>query len=163
MRSVRRAIAAVAAFICLSATASADSGPVIVIPGRGASIEGLEGGYAAGAVVFGDWGLFRPGHIAPRFEGPAVIAGPLRGTGWYPSSGRRPAIGRHEREPSPDAPKPQAAESYRRYWGIGSQDAGPAATNTQEGPTVIVAPSEVHHARPHPPAPVPIKPPVKHP
>ena len=150
----------------LSAPALADSGPVIIVPGRGISVDGLDGNYAAGAVVFGDWGLYRPGHMAPRFEGPAIIAGPIRGTGWYPSSGRRPVAGRMEREPDPYAPKPQAAESYRRYWGIGSQDAGPAAaTAPAEGPTVIVAPPEARHSsqlhKPPVPAPLPVKPPIK--
>jgi hypothetical protein len=46
-------------------TAHADHRPVIAVPGRPEVPVVIDGQNASWAVVIGDWGLYRPGHLAP--------------------------------------------------------------------------------------------------
>jgi hypothetical protein len=45
--------------------AYADHQPVIVVPGKRGVPVYVDGHEASGAIVSGDWGLYRPGHVAP--------------------------------------------------------------------------------------------------
>jgi len=60
-----------------------------------------------GAIIYGDWGLYRPGHMTPIYEGPLVIAAPRNGAGYYfptnrndPSAYRSRAVVPHVAEPA---------------------------------------------------------------
>jgi hypothetical protein len=100
-----------------------DSGPVIVIPTRRDVPVVLYGRDVSYVVVESDWGLARPGHLAPSIVGYAPPVGnrasPLRGVN-YPRYGRAPARGRNEVDPGPDRPMPEPAESFSRSWGAQS-------------------------------------------
>jgi hypothetical protein len=68
-----------------------------------------------GSVVHGDWGLYRPGHVAPWVEGPYVVGAPRYGYGaFYPTNRNDP--GAYRRRPPVD-PVPIPAEPYFRSWG----------------------------------------------
>ena len=46
-----------------------------------------------GAIIYGDWGLYRPGHMTPIYEGPLVIAAPRNGAGYYfPTNRNDPTV-----------------------------------------------------------------------
>lgn len=96
---------------------------------------------ADGAIVHGDWGLYRPGHVTPWVEGPAVIAAPRFGMGeYFPSNRNDP--GAYRRRPPVD-PRPIPPEPYYRSWGAQSQNPNPAGAAVYapfEPPAVIYAP-----------------------
>jgi hypothetical protein len=58
-------IAAVVAGLCAAGAAHADHVPAIVVPGKRGVPVIINGEDASGAIVIGDWGLYRPGHVAP--------------------------------------------------------------------------------------------------
>jgi len=128
MRHSMRMLATIAAgaAVALSGAGEAvaqDSGPVIVIPTRRDVPVVLYGRDVSYVVVESDWGLARPGHLAPSIVGYAPPVGnrasPLRGVN-YPRYGRAPARGRNEVDPGPDRPMPEPAESFSRSWGAQS-------------------------------------------
>ena len=103
-----------------------------------------------GVVVYGDWGLYRPGHMAPVYQGPFVIGIGRYGMGHYfPSNRNDPgAYRRRPREPGPDVPPP----SYYRSWGAQSQNADPNSATVYAPfapPDVIYAPrfDRDHHGK----------------
>lgn len=115
MRSAASAIAILWALAGSGAPARADHAPAFVVPTmRGVPVV-INGQDAAWAVVEGDWGLHRPGHgTRSVIHGHPVLMGPPP-RGYYPATGRRPRLGRHEIErPSDRVPRP--AQSYRRSW-----------------------------------------------
>lgn len=142
---MHRTIAALAFLLgygVASATALAgDSGPVIVIPGKPGVPVMINGYDASYAVVEGDWGLYRPGHVAPTIvSGPLFTPAPVYFQGYYPAFGRRPGYGRHEIEPPANRRLPTPAESFHRFWGA-SSDSIPATLDPPANPPpVIVAP-----------------------
>src|SRR5215213_3325121 len=83
----------------LAAPARAQTGPVIAIPGKLGVPVIVNGVIADGAVIWGDWGLARPGHGELVIEGPIAFSAPLDQRGYYPATGRMPRIGRYEIEP----------------------------------------------------------------
>jgi hypothetical protein len=128
MRHSMRMLAtiAVGAAVALSGAGEAvaqNSGPVIVIPTRRDVPVVLYGRDVSYVVVESDWGLSRPGHLAPSIVGYAPPVGnrasPIRGVN-YPRYGRAPARGRNEVDPGPDRQLPEPAESFSRSWGAQS-------------------------------------------
>ncbi|MEW6452664.1 MAG: hypothetical protein AB1490_18570 [Pseudomonadota bacterium] len=117
------AVGAAAAFSGVSDAVAQNSGPVIVIPTRRDVPVVLYGRDVSYVVVEGDWGLSRPGHMAPSIVGYAPPVGnrasPIRGVN-YPRYGVAPPRGRYEVEPPPDRQLPEPAESYSRSWGTQS-------------------------------------------
>ncbi|MEI9925465.1 MAG: hypothetical protein WDN50_20235 [Bradyrhizobium sp.] len=110
-----RAAFAGAFLIATTAAAFADSGPVIVIPGRAGVPVFINGIDASYAVVEGDWGLGKGIHVQPTVYG-GHYADPEPHVGhYYPSSGRVPGYGRLEIEP-PSNGRPQQGESYHQSW-----------------------------------------------
>ena len=108
-----------------SGLAGADMEPVIVIPGRPDVPVMMYGQDVRGAVIVGDWGLaqegvgitiIRPGLGSP-VPGPPLPAyyGPLVGP-FFPGTGRKPRVGRHEVIPPANRPLPPRAESFQRGW-----------------------------------------------
>jgi hypothetical protein len=124
-------------FCCLSARA-ADT-PVIVIPGKPGVPVIINGVDASYAVVEGDWGLDRPGHVPPTIITPPLLSGvPLRDSGYFPALGRRPGYGRLEIEPPPNRRKPPRAPSFRRGWSAASEPAPASKEQPDDRPQVNV-------------------------
>ncbi len=94
-----RAGLALAILIGTTLTAFADSGPVIVIPGRPGVPIVINGVDASYAVVEGDWGLAKNIHVQPTVYGGALRRSRSAVGHYYPSNGRMPGYGRFEIEP----------------------------------------------------------------
>jgi hypothetical protein len=118
----------------------ADTGPMIVIPGRPGVpvlINGIDASYG---VIEGDWGLAKSVHVQPTvYYGHAEAPPPPVGH-YYPSSGKLPGYGRVEIEPPADRPLPPQAESYFRSWSAQSAPPAQQAQPPQNPPPVILAP-----------------------
>jgi hypothetical protein len=135
-----RAGLALAILIGTCWTALADSGPVIVIPGRAGVpiiINGIDASYA---VVEGDWGLAKNVHVQPTIYGGRIIDPDPHVGHYYPSAGHSPGYGRLEIQPPTNRKLPQPAESYHESWS--SQSAPPQAQPEVPfyPPPVIIAP-----------------------
>lgn len=104
---------------------AADSGPVIVLPGRHGLPVIINGVDVTGAVLEGDWGLYSPHMVGPTIV-PAWVPGwTYRGIyyrgryvqgSYYPAFGHEPGYGRHEIEPPADRRLPPPAPSFHRSW-----------------------------------------------
>jgi hypothetical protein len=131
---------ALAILIGTSAAALADSGPVLVIPGRPGVPIIINGVDASYAVVEGDWGLGSRVRVTPTVYGGRYVD-PTPNVGhYYPSDGRLPGYGRLEIEPPANRKLPQPAESYHQSW---SAQSTPQAVQPQVPfypPPVILAP-----------------------
>src|SRR5258708_20003400 len=100
-----RAGLALAILIGTTWTAVADTGPVIVIPGRPGVpivINGIDASYA---VVDGDWGLGKGVHVQPTVYGGRPID-PLPNVGHYSPSPGKPPGHRRLNTPPPPTPRP---------------------------------------------------------
>jgi hypothetical protein len=137
--------------------------PVIVVPGRPDVPVILNGYDVSGAVVEGDWGLERPGHVAPTIVDGPLIPAPyyargdyLYGRGYYPATGRRPGYGRYEIQPPPNRTLPPPAPSYHREYGIESSPNPVTEYPPYDPPPVIMAPrignrgNDPHNSTRHP-------------
>jgi hypothetical protein len=128
---------------------AADSGPVIVLPGRHGLPVLINGVDVTGAVLEGDWGLYSPHMVgptiipAPWFPGRSRPGSYYQGRyvegGYYPAFGREPGYGRHEIEPPPDRRLPPPAPSFHRSWSSQS-DPVPASLDPPAQSPLIVAP-----------------------
>lgn len=151
MRSARApsfVVAALATTILGAAPAPcADSGPVIVVPGRHGRPIIINGVDVTGAVIEGDFGLYSPHMVNPVVIPAPVFAPPLfypggydprrYDDGYFPELGRTPGYGRREIEPPADRPLPPPAPSFRRSWSSQSQ---PAPASVDPPPPLFVAP-----------------------
>src|SRR5947209_7085131 len=99
------------AALAVAAPALAENEPVIVIPGRAGVPVMMYGVDVSGAVIEGEWGLNRPGIVAPsvimRYWGHDVYVTP---SAYFPVTGQQPRVGRLEVIPPPNRrlPKPAA-------------------------------------------------------
>ncbi|MCC6946471.1 MAG: hypothetical protein IT539_01765 [Bradyrhizobiaceae bacterium] len=94
-----------------------------------------------GSIVHGDWGLYRPGHMAPWVEGPVVISAPRGGLGQYFPTNRDDPGAYRRRPPVDRVPIPP--EPYYRSWGVQSQNLDPNSATVYapfDPPAVIYAP-----------------------
>ena len=135
-----RAGVALAILIGTNWTALADSGPVIVIPGRPGVpiiINGIDASYA---VVEGDWGLGKGVHVQPTIYGGRPIPPEPPVGHYYPSAGNPPGYGRLEIEPPANRKLPQPAESYHDSW---SAQSTPQAVQPPVQPEVPFYPPPV--------------------
>ena len=106
-----RAITALAILIGTAATAVADTGPLVVIPGKVGVPVIINGRDVSYAVVEGEWGLAKHFRNAARvYSGWDDYRGPEVGH-YYPTAGRTPGYGRLEIEPPANRALPQPAES----------------------------------------------------
>jgi hypothetical protein len=122
------------------APAFAGSGPVIVVPGRPGVPVMVDGVDVSGAVIYGDWGLARPGHGQLIIEGPVVYTAPWIARGYYPSAGHAPRYGRLEIEPPPQR-RPRPSTSFSRSWSAEPDTTRPVTEYPPfNPPPVIVAP-----------------------
>jgi hypothetical protein len=146
--------------------------PEIVVPGRADVPVIINGVDASWSVVEGEFGLDRPGAMAPViiFQ-PFLAAAPYTAApkSYFPKDGKKPGYGRLEIIPPPDAPKPPPAPTYYRSWS--SQSAPGPVTDyaPYPMPPVVVQPGfgqnhhqdHDHHGRPGEPGTG--RPPVKGP
>jgi hypothetical protein len=148
--------------VCGAGSARAQRAPVIVVPGRAGIPVMLWGQDVSGAVIEGEFGLDRPGHVpvtvippvGPYYAG--IPPQPPPG-GYYPTTGTRPRIGRDEAKPPPDQAPPRPAESFSRSWSSESPHL-PATIPPENPPPVIVAPQIYQQQQPWPPGPPPRRP-----
>jgi hypothetical protein len=124
---------------------AADSGPVIVLPGRHHLPVIVDGIDVTGAVVEGDWGLYSPHmrHLTvipapPTYSGDGYFGEYERGN-YFPALGREPGYGRREVEPSADRILPPPAPSFHRSWSSHSDALPPDLTPPAQTP-LLVAP-----------------------
>jgi hypothetical protein len=128
--------------------ALADSAPAFVVPGRPDVPVIINGVDASWGVVEGDWGLYRPGSVAPTVIPSPIVIPSRRGYGYFPSLGRAPGRGRLEIQPPPNRALPQPAESFHRVWSAGS-DPVSAGDPPADPPPVILAPPQPRARRHH--------------
>lgn len=127
-------------------SARAQTGPVIVVPGKAGLPVTINGVIVDGAVVYGDWGLARPGHGQIVIEGPVAFTTNFDSRGYFPATGRRPRIGRQEIEPA--APHARANTNYYRDWSAGSDMSRPVTEYPPfNPPPVILAPRKGQQQR----------------
>jgi hypothetical protein len=132
----------IAGLLFASASACADSQPVVVVPGRPGVPVIINGVDATGAVVYGDWGLYRPGAAVviegglwpPGVSAPALDEPPH----YFPSTGRTPAYGRKEIDPGPH--RRGLAPAYHKSWTSESQPGPVTEYPPFAPPPVVVAP-----------------------
>ena len=130
---------------------AADSGPVIVLPGKYGLPVIINGVDVTGAVLEGDWGLYSPHMVGPTIiPAPVLLPGQFyqgsyyRGRyvqgGYYPAFGREPGYGRHEIEPPADRRLPPPAPSYHRSWSSQSDPLPASLDPPAQSPPLIVSP-----------------------
>jgi len=136
-------------FLLAGAAARADSEPVIVIPGHLGVPVIINGIDASGAVVFGDWGLSRPGHGAVVIEGGGRDPRGPRRLHYFPATGKPPNYGRDEIQTPPS--RRGASTDFHRSWSAGP-GAEPATIPPGVPPVVIFDPRS-ERDRPKPPQP----------
>jgi hypothetical protein len=123
-------------------SARAQTGPVIVIPGKAGVPVTINGMIVDHAVVYGDWGLARPGHGQLVIEGPVGFTANWDSRGYFPATGHRPRYGRHEIEPPQ---RRRANGTFYREWSIESEFQRPVtAYPPVNPPAVILAPRREH-------------------
>ena len=127
----------------LAAPARAQTGPVIVVPGKIGVPVTINGVIVDGAVVYGDWGLARPGHGELVIDGPVAFAAPWDSRSYYPATGRAPRLGRQEIAPPAHRPR---LTTFRRDWSAQSDFTQPVTEYPPfSPPPVIMAPRERRH------------------
>jgi hypothetical protein len=148
----------IAASLMLAARepAAADNEPVLVVPGRPGVPVMMYGVDVSGAVIEGEWGLNRPGVVAPtvimRYWGHDVYETP---SGYFPTTGQRPRVGRLEVLPPPNRRLPKPAARYSRSWESHSDPFPATIPPPYELPPMVLAP-QIDHRRPaHAPTPHP--------
>jgi hypothetical protein len=122
-------------------SAAAQNEPVIVVPGRPGVPVMMWGVDVSGAVLEGEFGLNRPGVVAPtvimRYWPPGYYGTP---GAYYPATGQRPRYGRQEVIPPANRRLPPPAEPYHRDW-LSESGSAPVSTPVPfDPPQVIVAP-----------------------
>jgi hypothetical protein len=136
-------------FLGAASALAADSGPVIVVPGRHGMPVIINGVDVSGAVLEGDWGLYKPHMVGPTiipawipwrtYRGGTYQGGYVPGT-YYPALGHEPGYGRHEIEPPADRRLPPPAESFHRSWSSQSAPLPADLEPPNQSPPLIVSP-----------------------
>jgi hypothetical protein len=158
--TVLAGILSVAALVT-AGPAAADNEPVIVVPGRPGVPVMMYGVDVSGAVIEGEWGLNRPGVVAPtvimRYWPRDFYGTP---GAYFPATGHRPRVGRLEVVPPANRRLPPPAEPFYRDWSIESAPGpvSPPVLAPNLMPT-IVAPRAERRPASHPVAPPPARPP----
>jgi hypothetical protein len=136
---LRRTIALFAGLVAVGSAAApghaGDGGPVIVVPGKAGVPVIINGRDVSWAVIYGDWGLMRPGAGDLIIEGGGMIDPRGYPGGYYPSTGRQPVYGRREIEPLVGRRPLRPAPTYYRSW-----SAEPAPGPVTEYPPVETPP-----------------------
>jgi hypothetical protein len=144
-----RAAFALAILIGTTWAAWADSGAVIVIPGRPGVPVIINGVDASYAVVEGDWGLGKGIHVQPTVYGGRVVDLDPHVGHYYPSAGHVPGYGRLEIEPPANRKLPRPAESFHQSWSAQSTPQPVQPAVPLYPPPVVVAPQNGEAGAPH--------------
>ena len=141
MRALASVFVGLAACLVAAQAAADSDAPAIVIPGKPGVPVIINGVDVSYGVVEGDWGLARPGHVAPTIV-TAPLFFPVQGysRGYYPTVGRRPGYGRFEIEPPPNRRLPPRAPSYYREWSTRSDPLPATIDPPIDAPPLIIAP-----------------------
>ncbi len=130
------------------APALADNEPVIVVPGRAGVPVMMNGVDVSGAVIEGEWGLNRPGVVAPtvimRYWGHDVYGTP---SAYFPITGQQPRVGRLEVIPPANRRLPRPARPYFRAWESRSDPYPATIPAPYDTPPIVVAP-QISRRRP---------------
>jgi hypothetical protein len=131
---------------------AADSGPVLVLPGRHGLPVIINGIDVTGAVLEGDWGLYSPHMVGPTviipppawsrrrgYPGGHYQGGYVQG-GYFPAFGHEPAYGRDEIEPPADRRLPPPAPSFHRSWSSQSDPLPASLDPPTRSPPLLIAP-----------------------
>ena len=150
-------------------SARADHQPVFVVSGKAGVPVIMNGRNVTGAVIFGDWGLYRPGAMAP-------IIVPMQSFRPAPRTRHRTRRVRRVRavqpflhyfpggrltRPAVKAPEaqsfapPKPAESYSREW---TTDSAPTRADVAPAPPIVIAPNIELPRKRSPAGPVNIRP-----
>ncbi|MBM3528981.1 MAG: hypothetical protein FJX62_12905 [Alphaproteobacteria bacterium] len=119
LQTIRLIAIAALGLAAVAPVRAADTGPVYVVPTRPGIPVMINGRDASYAIVEGDWGLARPGHMSVTIIGghaPRASSEYAPRRSYHPRYGRAPERGRNEVEPPPDRQLPPPAESYSRSW-----------------------------------------------
>ncbi|HKY85415.1 MAG TPA: hypothetical protein VJL90_01490 [Pseudorhodoplanes sp.] len=133
------------AMLMAAPCARADHQPSYVVPGRPDVPVIINFFDASWGVVEGDWGLYRPGAVAPTVIPAPYVMPRTQAKPYYPSLGGIPYKGRLEIEPPANRQLPPPAPSYHRSWTSESQNL--PVTEYPPMPPMIVAPT-FEHRRP---------------
>lgn len=136
-------------------TAMADTGPVIVIPGRPGVPVFINGREVSYSVVEGDWGRAKSFTVQPTIYGGWHNYEPPKVGHYYPSAGRMPGYGRYEIEPPADRVLPKPAAAFHQSWSV---ESAPPAPQPETNIGVSVYPQAGYPA-PFPPRVIPAQPP----
>jgi hypothetical protein len=129
---------ALCAALAGTAAARAQTGPVIVVPGRADMPVTINGVVVNGSVVYGDWGLARPGHGQIIIERPVGYSAGYAAPGYFPSAGHMPRYGRHGILPPP---RPRPSTDFYREWYTESDRSRPVTEYPPfDPPPVVLAP-----------------------
>jgi len=110
--------------------------PQIVIPGRADVPVIINGINASWGVVVGEFGLDRPGEMAPVvIYQPLLVSTPYYVPSYFPKDGKKPGYGRLEINPPPDRPLPPPAPTYYRSWSSSSGNSEPVTIMPPNYPT----------------------------
>ena len=156
-----RLIGAVLLFAVMASPAFAQREPEIVVPGKPGVPVYINGIDASWGVVEGEFGLDRPGLMAPTviYRPLVVTAYPANVPDYYPREGRQPGYGRFEIVPPPNRPLPPPAPTFYRSWSSGSAS-GPVTDYTPyNGPEAVGIENNFGGRRRHSPKPPGPKPP----
>ena len=116
--------------------ARADHAPNYVVPGRPDVPVIINFFDASWGVVEGEWGLYRPGAVAPTVIPAPYVTPRTQAKPYFPSLGGIPYKGRLEIEPPANRQLPPPAPSYHRSWTSESQNL--PATEYAPTPPVII-------------------------
>jgi hypothetical protein len=142
-----RVLSAALLLVTIASPALAQREPVIVIPGRPGVPVYINGIDASWGVVEGEFGLDRPGAVAPTvIYRPYLMPAPFHVPGYYPADGRQPGYGRLEIQPPRNRVLPPAAPTYFRDWSSESAP-GPVTVYAPETPVVVAPTIELHGTR----------------
>jgi hypothetical protein len=130
---------AVAAAIAAS-NARADTGPVIVIPGKPGVPVMINGRDASYGVVEGDWGLGKSINVQPTVTNSWRAISTRPEGQYFPRTGRLPGYGRYEIEPPENRKLPPRAQSFHRAWGVESPNVPVTQNPPYEPPQIMIDP-----------------------
>jgi hypothetical protein len=132
-----RLIRAILLLLVATSPAFAQREPEIVIPGKPGVSVYINGIDASWGVVEGEFGLDRPGAMAPTvIYRPLVASVPESAPSYHPTTGQRPGYGRLEIVPPPDRPLPPPAPTFYRSWSSGSAS-GPVTDYPPYAPPIV--------------------------
>lgn len=140
-----RAVFTALFLVVTAAPALAQRAPVIVIPGRPDVPVMINGIDASWGVVEGEFGLDRPGAMAPIvIYRPLAVSVPITTPGYFPRAGKKPGYGRLEIVPPANRPLPPPAQSYFRSWSTESPSEPATVYAPFDVPPVVVTPNFGH-------------------